>query len=159
MKKILLVLMVCALALTSCGPDPVKFNDSIINYVEKSHDQTTSLEGKLQEAIEKDDYSIITESVPAAMDSLNQYKKAIESLETPKNGEEFKSKVVVYLNSLTAMVDSYKTLSGIKEDSSQEDIDKITQAITDKEDEVEKIFEEVQTVQVAYAKANNMKLQ
>ena len=144
---------------TSCGgPDPVKFNDTLVSYIDKAHAQGDNLESVLTKASESFDFSSIAEDSKVAVDSINSYIQAVDKIEPAKGGETLKTNVIEYLNTLVTMVDSYKTLSGITDKTPEDEVNKIFDEITKKEDIAQKTFVNIEKEQRDFAAKNNMEL-
>lgn len=145
--------------LTSCGsPDPVKFNDELVEYINKSHLQEQKIEVEIANASQTADFSNITENSKAIVDSINTYIQAVEKLETAKGGDALKANVIEYLKSVIVMVDSYKSLKDINSDSSEEEVNKLFDVITSKEKNAEDLFMKIEQEQKTFAKQHDMEL-
>lgn len=144
---------------TSCGgPDPVKFNDALVDYIDKAHKQGDKIEIALTKASETLNFSQITEDSKAAVDSINSYIQAVEKIEPAKGGETLKTNVIEYLNTLVTMVDSYKSLSVITDKTPEADVNKIFEEITKKEEVAQETFNKIEKEQRDFATKNNMEL-
>lgn len=158
MKKISAILLTLALVLTSCGADPVKFNDTLVDCTDKAHKQIEALQNNITSSLESEDYSTIAASTKSAIDSLNIYIETANKLEIPKGGEEFKASVVSYLEALVTVSEAYTTYSTITKETTDEQFDVINNAVDKTEGVQEKLFTALTSKQKAFAKANKMDL-
>jgi hypothetical protein len=158
MKKISAILLTLALVLTSCGPDAVKFNDTLVDCTDKAHKQIETLTDNLNNALDSEDYTSIAPSAKSTIDSLNIYIETANKLEVPKGGEDFKASVVAYLQSLVAGCESYSAYSTITEETTDEQFNAINSAVEQTEEAQDKLFNDLTAKQKAFAKANNMDL-
>lgn len=155
----LLPVVLCLAIFVSCGgSDPVKFNDSLVGYINKTHEEEQKMENEIAYAAQTADFSNITENTQTVIDSINTYIKAVEQLDTPKDGEALKTNVIVYLKSVIVMVDSYKSLSSIDINSSDEKVTELFDVIVSKENKSKELFKKVEKEQKDFAKLNNIEL-
>lgn len=144
---------------TSCGgPDPIKFNDALVSYIDKAHAQGNNMESVIAEASTNLDFSAVAVDSQVAIDSINSYIQAVEKIEPAKGGETLKANVIEYLNTLVTMVDSYKILSPINEKTPEDEVTKIFDVITSKEDIAQNTFAKIEKEQKDFASKNNMEL-
>ncbi|NDW17848.1 hypothetical protein D0T53_02815 [Dysgonomonas sp. 216] len=159
MKKLLFTLFATALLLTSCGPDPVKFNDSMVSLMTKAQKDYESVHESYEKLLEEEKYDQMGTISKSAVDSLNVRLEAVKKLEVPSNGEEFQAASISFIEALIAAAKEYDKLEIMgKEDATNEEIQAAVDAIEAKDDAVDSAFDSVTSMQKEFAKKKNIEL-
>lgn len=159
MKKLLFSFITLAILLTSCGPDPVKYNDTLVDYSKKAIENYDLIAESLNEANESDDYSKMANISQAVVDSINMRIDAIKALETPSGAEDFQKAVVKYLEALTDVAKAYSGFTILDDENvTDEQVTGVVSTIEEKDKVLADLIQEVNDAQVAFAKAKNFEL-
>lgn len=157
MKKSFFFTAILMLVLASCGgPNPITFNDSIVN-------QEKELEVPLTEYINKAMQEISTGSYDKAKvlgDSMilkiDKSIEVIKVLDTPKNGEKFKEVAIQYFESAKELVSFVNKAQSLGAEPTQEqyeayykEYEKIMKTVNDKTNDY-------MGAQKEFAKENNI---
>jgi len=140
MKKVLFSLLAVTFLLTSCGPDAVKFNDSIVK------EQTTMISAlqdygnKLSQASSNNSFGEVKTLGDSLLIKIDKSIEVIKGLSTPSGGEKFKESAVDYFESAKKMVTLGDKAVALGEEPTQEEsvaffteYGNIVKEVTDKE--------------------------
>lgn len=97
MKKLYLLLLPLFLTLSSCTTDPAKYNDEMVNYLNKTEKISTSFFDIVDNTKTNEDFAKLPEVAKAATDSLNTCLQQIDKLKKPSGAEKFNAACVNYI--------------------------------------------------------------
>ncbi|MDH6309260.1 hypothetical protein M2451_001831 [Dysgonomonas sp. PFB1-18] len=153
MKKVLFSLLASVLVLASCGgPSPVAFNDAITNANSVIMNVQSECQDAIAKSMENKDYSSIVAQTDSALAKIDAELAVVKALEVPKGGDAFKEAAVKTYESLRSMVETGKKFSALNSESSEDDYNKIYKEYEGKMEESSKLFDELATAQMNYAK-------
>lgn len=158
MKKVLLSLVAVMFVLTSCGPDVVKFNDSIIKEQAALEAPVMEYSNKLGQAMATNSQADIKPLGDSLLARIDKSIEVIKGLSTPSGGEKFKEAAVDYFESAKGLVTIGEKSSSLGTEPTQEQITAFTTEFTDlvkKMTEKENAF---LAAQKEFAKEKNMQL-
>lgn len=127
MKKLLLLLLPLSLILTSCGPDPIKYNDSLVDYYKIAQNRLTKFIDIASEDMDSGDFSNLKEHATTTTDSLKLDIDKINKLDKPSGSEEFHNSMISCMDALISYVntigDQYSQVTDSTTDKEFEDMD------------------------------------
>jgi hypothetical protein len=152
MKKLLFSLLAVGLVLTSCGgTSPTKFNNAIIGANTAISEVGNSYMNTLSVAVSTNSYESIAAATDSALVKIDAELDIIKALEVPKGGDAYKDAAVKAYESLRAVVESGKKFSTLTEESSVEDMNKISEEYEVKMQEYTDNFTNMTKAQAEYA--------
>ncbi len=159
MKKLLLFLIPLSLILTSCGADPVKYNDSLVDFYDDANNRVNSLYDIASDDMQSGNFAKLTEYAKTTVDSLKLDIEKINALEKPSGSNEFHNSVVSYVESLVTYVNALgEQYSQVNDSTTDEEFSKIEEVV----DNVSKINDQKRDAMIeaqkAFAKAKNFDL-
>jgi len=159
MKKLLFSLFALTLLLTSCGPDPIKYNDTLVDILEKANADYESIDGMFSDLIDAEKYGELGTVSKTPIDSLNARIETIKNLELPSGAENFRDAVIKYVESLIGAAKAYDGFAIMeKDDVSTDEIQAVTDNLEKMQEEFDKTFVIVTETQKEFAKKKGFTL-
>ncbi|MEN9919963.1 MAG: hypothetical protein RL662_2399 [Bacteroidota bacterium] len=159
MRQAFFLLLVLPFLLTSCGPDPLKYNDNLVDHIEDANSRAEKLNSEIEDILESGDFTKIKERTKVAVDSLNLDIEKINNLGRPSGAEEFHQATVEYIKSLVVNADVIGTQYSLLNDTiSDAEFERISKPIEDTEKVSDEKFEKMIEAQKVFAKAKNFEL-
>ncbi|MDH6306576.1 hypothetical protein M2459_003301 [Parabacteroides sp. PF5-5] len=160
MKKFFFMWVALAVLFTSCGGDPVKFNDTIIDGLTEVDNKIEALDDLIYES-EYEDAQILLDSLQLHVTNCLGVVSALDF----KSGETFKEKSLEilrlvdkeFISGYKKAIGAYKLADAIEdEDEMQARYDEIYKEMLPMYEEYNKLDEELIDIQKAFAKKNDM---
>ncbi|MBB4035962.1 copper chaperone CopZ/predicted small lipoprotein YifL [Dysgonomonas hofstadii] len=153
MKKVLFSLFAVMMVFASCGgPDPVKFNDALSKANTEITNVSTEYQDAIAKLIEDTNFSAITAQTDSALAKINKEIDIVKALEAPKGGDAFKEAAIKTYEGLRSVVETGKKFSSLTAESTDVDLENITNEYDAKIDEYSKLFDALVNAQAEYAK-------
>ena len=161
MKKVLLpVFAVLVFALTSCGgADPVKFNDALSKANTEIANVSTEYQNTIVKSMEANNFAAISAQTDSALAKIDKEIDIVKNLDAPKGGEAFKEAAIKAYESVRGFVETGRQFSTLTEESTQDDVMKISNEYDGKVNEYSKLFDELVKAQADYAKEAGYRVQ
>lgn len=151
MKKILFSFLAVLLVLTSCGPDPVKFNNTITKANATITEISVSYDSDLSNAVSNGNFAAIAAKTDSALAKIDAEITIVKALDIPKGGDKFKEAALKTYESLRGVVEAGKGFATLTQESAIEDVTKLQETYQAKVDEYSKSFQDLATAQMEYA--------
>lgn len=166
MKTLLLFLLPLSLIFVACDkqPDPVVFNDSLVQYSNDADKYLNDLGTKVEKKLERKDTSTLDQTqlladIKVAKDSVLNVVDKVKAIPTPADGEDFKNATLAYLESLVSQLDIYnEQYPKFSKDMTQEEVSKIYDILNATDDKSIEKLKQMIKVQTEFAKKNNIQL-
>lgn len=159
MKKLLLFLLPLSLILSSCGADPVKYNDQLVDYIDEAGNRIVTLNEEINNLFENNEYNKLKDYTKATTDSLKGYIEGINKLDKPEGADEFHNSAIAYIQALIVNAETMgEQYSKITEEMTDEEFEELNKPVIESEDVYSKIFQEMTTLQRNFAKEKNFDL-
>ena len=108
MRKLrILLLFIVLFTLSSCGPNPGKFNDNLIENLNKADREYTTFYALADQYSDNDNFIIVTEKGKVTIKEMEELIKQINKYNTPKEGDDFKNLTVEYIKNMVNSVKGF----------------------------------------------------
>jgi hypothetical protein len=147
MNKLLFSLVIVALTFISCGPDVVKYNDTVVDIHTEIFTVQNDFDTKLQNAIETDSYADIKAAADEALSKIDANIEKVKGLDVPSGAEAFQESAVTLFQSVKSLVESGAKFAAFTSESSEDDINKVIDeynTISDKVSDADDVMEKAQ---------------
>lgn len=159
MKKFLFLLLPLSIILSSCGTDPIKYNDQLVQYIGSSGQRIINLNNEINNLFNGEDHTKLKEYTTATIDSLKSDIKDINDLKKPEGADEFQNAVITYIESLISNAETMEEqYSKITEETTDEEFEELNKYILNSKKIYNEKFEEVISAQKSFAKEKNIDL-
>lgn len=160
MNKTVVLIFLSSVLLSSCGgADPVKYNDSLVNYHNEADGYVSDFNDKASNLLKEGKQSELPGYAKNTIENLKNCIGKVESLEKPKDSEAFHRAVIDYMNALVGSVDTMGREYSLVTDSTNEaGFDKLETIIGQSQKERAAKNEAVIEAQADFARKHDIKI-
>lgn len=162
LKVLSIIILAFVVGLYSCKKESpsVRYNNILVNGKNSIDNYFLSFNKQINNTLNNQQYSLITEYCKIVLDSINNKTISIESIEYPINANNFRDAFLTYSKSVQEVIKSYENYAVLSDENATiQQLDSVNSIIKNTEIQVNNNLNNLLLRQMEFAAKENLKLE